>query len=117
MATITPAVKRTTDGVPYVLWETVKTGDTINKFALTDQWGLAGSVQIFGTFGGATVKLQQSNDGATWFDIKDLYSTTISATANAIFEITCSAAYFRPAITGGAGDDVDVILVLRGLYR
>jgi len=116
MATVTPVVKRTAEGVPYVLWEAVATGDTINKFALPEQWGLAGSIQISGTFGGATVKLQHSNDGTTWFDAKDLQATDVSATANAIFEVSISSAYFRIASSGGSGDDVDVILVLRGLY-
>ena len=115
MATVSPVVKRTAEGVPYVLWETIVTGDTINRFALPEPWGRAASVQISGTFGGATVKLQQSNDGATWFDMKDIYGTAVSATSNAIFEIVASAAYLRPSIASGSANDVDVILVLRGL--
>lgn len=116
MADVTPVVRRTAEKIPYVIWEAAATGDTINKFALPEQWGLAGSVQISGTFGGATVKLQHSNDGVTWFDAKDLQGNTVSATAAAIFEVSISSAYFRVASSGGTADDVDVILVLRGLY-
>lgn len=116
MGTITPVVKRTTEQIPYVIWEDIVTGDTINRFALTEQWGLAGSVQISGTFGGATVKLQHSNDGSNWFDAKDIFGVTVSATAAAIFEVSLSSAYFRPAIASGSANAVDVILVLRGLY-
>lgn len=116
MATITPEVRRTSEGIPYVIWENAATGDTINRFALPEQWGLAGSVQISGTFGGATAKLQHSNDGTNWFDAKDLQGNDVSATAAAIFEVSISSAYFRVATSGGTGDAVDVIIVLRGLY-
>lgn len=116
MATVSPVIKGTTEGIPYLIWEELATGDTINAFALTEQWGLAGAVQISGTFGGATVKLQHSNDGTTWFDAKDVLGNTVTATANAIFEVSLSSAYFRPAIASGSGNDVDVRIVLRGLY-
>jgi len=114
MATVSPVVKRTTEGVPYVIWEGIVTGDTLDAFALPEPWGLASSVQVSGTFGGATVKLQQSNDSSTFLDIKDVHGTTVSATAAAIFELSLSAAYLRPAIASGSANDVDVILVLRG---
>jgi hypothetical protein len=55
-----------------------------------------------------------SNDGTTYFDMKDLAGTTISATANALFEFTTSAMYLRPVISGGAANAVDVTVVLRG---
>lgn len=115
MATVPPTITPS-GGVPRVVWSGIVTGDTINAFTLTEQWGLAGSVQISGTFGGATVKLQHSNDGTTWFDAYDLNNTAVSATANAIFEISLSSVYFRPAISGGSANTVNVILVLRGLY-
>ena len=116
MATVSPTVKRTAEGIPYVIWEAIATGDTIEAFALPEQWGLAGSIQLSGTFGGATVKLQHGNDGTTWFDAVDINNTGVSATANAIFEISLSSAYFTVDIASGSGNDVDVIMVLRGLY-
>lgn len=116
MGTVSPVVKGTPEKIPYVIWETVVTGDTINAFALTEQWGLAGSVQISGTFGGATVKLQHSNDGVVWFDAKDVLGNTVTATTNAIFEVSLSSAYFRPSIASGSANDVDIRIVLRGLY-
>lgn len=116
MADISP-VRSIVDGVPTVRWDDISTTtDTPLKFTVTEQWGLAGSVQFAGTFGGATAKLQMSNDGTNWVDIKDLQGTAISATSTAMFEFTCSAAYIRPAVSGGSGDNIDVILVLRGLY-
>lgn len=116
MPDISP-VRSIVDGVPTVRWDAITTStDTPLKFAVTEQWGLAGSVQFAGTFGGSTVTLQMSNDGTNWVDIKDLQGITVSATATAMFEFTCSAAYIRPSVTGGSANNVDVILVLRGLY-
>lgn len=116
MADISPT-KSIVDGVPTVRWDDISTTtDTPLKFTITEQWGLAGSVQFVGTFGGATVVLQMSNDGTNWVSIKDLLGNAVSATAAAMFEFTCSAAYIKPDVSGGAADNIDVILVLRGLY-
>jgi hypothetical protein len=116
MADISP-VRSIVDGVPTVRWDDISTTtDTPLKFTVTEQWGLAGSVQFAGTFGGSTVTLQMSNDGTNWVDIKDLQGNTISATATTMFEFTCSAAYIKPNVTGGSANNVDVIIVLRGLY-
>jgi len=114
MATVSPVFDNTVTKVPRVIWEALATGDTVNAFTTLQQFGLAASVQISGTFGGATVTLQHSNDGATWFTAKDLQNTDVSVTANGIFELSLSSVYLRPAISGGTGDDIDVILVLRG---
>jgi hypothetical protein len=46
--------------------------------------------------------------------MKDLGASALEATANAFFEFTTAAVYLRPAISGGTGDDVDVIVCLRG---
>lgn len=117
MATVSPAfdfVSAQAAKVPRVTWADCATGDTINAFAISSQAAIAGAVQFAGTFGGATVKLQASNDGTTFFDVDDLAGTAISTGAAALFEFTSAAMYLRPAITGGTGDAVDVIMVLRG---
>ena len=114
MATVSPVLSNAIPHVPRVIWEALATGDTVNGFTSRQQFGLAASVQISGTFGGATVLLEHSNDGVTWFTAKDLQNTDVSVTADGIFELSLSSVYLRPAISGGTGDDVDVILVLRG---
>jgi len=114
MATVSPVLSRTAEGVPYLLWENVATGDTLQPYAVHARLGLDASVQFAGTFGSATVKLQQSNDNAAYFDMKDTAGTTVSATAAALFNFSSAAVYLRPAITGGTGDAVDIYLVLRG---
>jgi hypothetical protein len=114
MAVISPVLSRTTEGIPYLIWDNAATADTEIAYALLNRLGTDGAVSFTGTFGGATVKLQASNDGTNFFDMKDKSGTTISATAGALFTFDTSAAYIRPAITGGTGDSIDIIVVLRG---
>lgn len=114
MPTITPALNTTIPGVPRVIWDGMVTGDTINAFTLQQQFGLAASVQVVGTFGGATVTLQVSNDGTNWATARDVLGNLISFTAAGYAEMSVSAAYIRFAIAGGAANDIDAIVVLRG---
>ena len=117
MATVSPAfdfVQAQAAKVPRVTWEALATGDTIVGLPVASQAAIAGAVQFKGTFGGATIGLQSSNDGTTYFDVKDLGGTVISATAAAMFEFTIAAMYIRPVISGGTGDDIDVVMILRG---
>lgn len=115
MATIDPKFDTTIPGVPRVIWEGAVTGDTLNPFTLKQQYGLAGSVQAVGTFGGATVGIQISNDGTNWATPKDIQSNDIAMTAaTGYHELSLSGAYIRPTLTSGSGNDIDIILVLRG---
>ncbi len=41
-------------------------------------------------------------------------STAITTTALAMFNLSTSALYLRPCISGGTADAVDVILAMRG---
>lgn len=117
MAIVSPAfdfVTAQAAKVPRVTWADIVTGDTITTLPVAAQAAVAGAVQFGGTFGGATVKLQVSNDGVTYFDMKDLVGTTISATANALFDFTTSAMFLCPVVTSGSGNAIDVTVVLRG---
>lgn len=117
MATVSPVFSHVTaqaQTITRTLWENIATGDTVNSFGVPGQAAVAGCIQFSGTFGGATIKLQVSNDNVTFFDMKDLVGNPISATAAAFFEFTSAGVYFRPAVSGGTGDAVDAILVLRG---
>jgi len=117
MPTINPKLDMTVSGVPRVIWEGAATGDTLTPFVLQQQYGLAGSLQAVGTFGGATIGLQVSNDGTNWATAKDLGGNNVTTTTAAgYFEISLSGAYIRPTITGGSGNDIDIIVVLRGSH-
>lgn len=113
MATVSPVVNLSITDAPRYVWEALATGDTINALKLSGTGARRAAVQIFGTFGGATVKMQVSNDGSNFYDIKDIHNTAVSTGAAAVFEFTSSAVYIKPVISGGTGDDVDVILFMR----
>lgn len=117
MATVSPAfdfVQAQSVKIPRTVWADIVTGDTIVAFPVAAQAAVAGAVQFDGTFGGATVGLQASNDGTTFFDMKDLGGTVVSASSAGLFEFTTAAAYIRPVVTGGSANAIDVIVVLRG---
>jgi hypothetical protein len=113
MATVSPVVNLSITDAPRYVWEALATGDTINALKLSGTGARRAAVQIFGTFGSATVKMQVSNDGSNFYDIKDIHNTAVSTGAAAVFEFTSSAVYIKPAISGGTGDNVDVILFMR----
>lgn len=113
MATVSPAPSiPSASNIPVLTWTGVSTADTMTPVVVRK--GSSGAVQMTGTWGSATVKLQGSLDGTTYFDLKDASGTTISATSNAYFQFTTSAVYLKPASSGGTADNVDVVLVLRG---
>ena len=117
MATVSPIfdfVQAQAAKVPRITWPAIVTNDTITPLPIAAQAAVAGSVQFSGTFGGATVGLQVSNDGTTFFNMKDLGGTEISATTAALFEFTTAAMYIRPVVTGGAANSINAVVVLRG---
>jgi hypothetical protein len=114
--TVSPRVSLTgvPDSVPRLVWENIEPGDTIEPLLVKRQFGFVGCIQLSGTWGGASVALEQSNDALTWFQALDPLGNMIDASSNAMFEFSLAAAYLKPKITGGVGTDVDVIIVLRG---
>ena len=111
--TVSPVINLDIADAPRHVWADLATGDTINALKLTGAGARRAAVQIAGTFGSATIKIQTSNDGTNFADIKDIHNTAVSATAAAIFEITSAAVYIKPAISGGTGDSVNVTLFMR----
>ena len=114
MATVNHKTDGPVSTAHMVTWTAIATGDTIVEYAIPEEYGVVGCSQITGTFGGATVAIQVSNDATTWFNLVDLQGVEISATANDFADFTTAAVYIRPAISGGTGDDVDVCLSFRG---
>jgi hypothetical protein len=56
------------------------------------------TVYVWGTFGGATVKVQVSPDGANWFDLSN-YSFSAIGCEN----IDAATAFYRLYVTGASG--------------
>jgi len=95
-----------------ITWSDVSTGGTPEAVTVNPPKAVAATLQISGTFGGATAKLQASNDGSTYFDITDTQGNAVSATADAMFEVTTKAVYLKPTVTGGTSDAVTFILAV-----
>lgn len=114
MATINPSTDGPISTARVVTWSGAATGDTLTAYAIPEEYGAIGSVQITGTFGGATVAMEVSNDATTWFALNDLSNTAISVTANGFSEFSTAAIYIRPAISGGTSDSLTVRVAFRG---
>jgi len=116
MPLIAPSLNSAIKGVPRVIWSGIAAGDTFTAFTLTQQYGLAASVQVVGTFSSSTVALEVSNDGTNWVPARGLDTSNITFTGAGYREFSLCAAYVRPSITGGTGSGLSVIMVLRGSY-
>jgi hypothetical protein len=66
-----------------------------------------------GTWGGATLTLQGSNDGTNWFPLTKFASSTAATfTADGIVTTNEAPLYVRPNLTvAGAGATINVVLV------
>lgn len=73
------------------------------------------SVQVIGTFNGATVAVQGSNDeGTTYATMNDAFGAAATFTAAAIKQITEVCGFLRPSTSGGGGSqDLDVVMICR----
>ena len=112
---LTQTPTRPVDGVQLWTYDNLDTADSSPfKIKPGGTEPIAGCMQAFGTFGGGTVKLQGSNDGTNWVDLNDVTGTAIGITAAGGAEFTTSFLYIRPLVTGGSGDDIDVLILLRG---
>lgn len=72
-------------------------------------------VQVAGTFDGATVAVQGSNDGTNWETLRDPLGNALTFTAEGLRGVLEVPRYVRPEVSGGgASTDVNVVLFVRG---
>lgn len=116
MATITATSTRVTDGgvtdVYLIQWPLMGNADTGTAVQMSG--GGSRSVQIEGTFGGATVVLQGSNDGTNYESLTDPQGNAISKTSAALEAIEELTRYVRAVTSGGTGTSVTVSLLIKG---
>jgi hypothetical protein len=109
------STSRPVSGCDLFTYDNLDTADTAPGTVLSSGTAPAiGSIQVVGTFGGASVALQGSNDGTNWVGLSDRAGTAIAITAAGGSEFSTSYVYLRPLATGGTGDDLDVFIALRG---
>lgn len=99
-------------GLTTVTWETLTEADTAGAYFMVNG-PKRGCVTVTGTFGGATVVLQGSNDGTNWVTLTDLAGSAISVSAAGIAEFSTACMYVRASAGSGTGQDVDIIMALR----
>ena len=114
MATISPTTVEEQIRAAAYRWTDYSTADTATPIKLQNMQGLAGSVQVTGTFGGATITLQVSNDGTNYTTLSDSTAAAISLTAAGMREFSTAALWLKPTSSGGTADNVTVTVVLRG---
>ena len=118
MATIDGKRTGTPGGTFHIKWETMT--ETDNVGSKTSIPGAADrSIHVLGTIGGATVLIEGSNvlspsADTDWWTLHDENGDLLSFTsADDGHGISENSLHIRPRITGGAGTDVDVILLSR----
>ncbi len=87
-------------------------GQPLQRLDLADR-----SVQVAGTFAGATVVLEGSNDGANWFTLSSPSGAALSFAAAGLMQVNVPAAFVRPHVTAGSGASLTVTLTARRTMR
>ena len=92
-----------------ITWEAMgddDTGTSIEVYSYPDK-----TIQFSGTWGGATVILQGSQDGTTWKTLVDSSGIALSFTVDSDIKlIRDNPRFLRASSSGGSGTDVDVII-------
>lgn len=73
------------------------------------------TVQVFGTFGGATVTIEGTleNVPINWSQLNDAQGDPIAITAARIEAVVELVRQIRPKVTGGTGTSVTVMMLMR----
>lgn len=114
MATIVPTTVEEQVRAAAYRWTDYSTADTSSPIKVQNMQGLAGSVQVTGTFGGASIALQVSNDGTNFVTLKDIAGVDISLNTAGLREFSTASLFLKPTSSGGTADNVTVTVVLRG---
>lgn len=73
-------------------------GDSLPFSQYTDK-----SVQVTGTFGGATLRVEGSNNGTDWAVLTDPQGNDLLITSAKVEMVTEATLYTRPKVSGGDG--------------
>jgi hypothetical protein len=87
-------------------------GQPLQRVDLSDR-----SVLVAGTFAGATIVLEGSNDGANWFTLASPSGAALSFTAAGLMQVNLPVAFVRPHVTLGSGASLTVTMTARRTFR
>lgn len=114
MANVNPTHDRNSvNGVTLVTWA-LAGADTGLPWSINYAADL--TVQVSGTFGGATAVLEGSNDGTNWATLNAVVGTNTSFTSAGIRKAAEMPAYIRAVTSGGTGSAVSVTVAIHALY-
>lgn len=109
----------------YMTWAGLNTTDTDGQ-PLQFAGHADKTVHVFGTFGGASVSFQASNDprvltdpgNAAWFTMDDINGLPMTYSSNGGDMLVLNPRFTRPVLTGGNGTtDITVIICCKSPVR
>lgn len=90
-------------------------GDSDTFTALPMQSGFnARSIQVEGTFGGATITIKGSNDGTNYETIRDLQGNNLTFAAAGLKGIQEVVGFIQPSTASGSGSSLTVTMLING---
>lgn len=104
MATIVPVTTfpfETSRDVAITTWDNMLAGDDgepVRLAVYSDR-----TIQVSGTFGGASVTIGGSNDGVTYHALADAQGNALTLTSGALKAIIELPVYLKPRVFGGDG--------------
>jgi len=114
MATIYPTTTfpyETSVDVAVTTWASMQAdddGEPVRLAVFSDR-----SIQVAGTFGGASVTIGGSNDGVTYHALSDPKGDALTLTAAALHQIVELPIWIKPRIFGGDGT-TDLTVIMAG---
>lgn len=113
MAAIKPTVTdvsiRGNESTYTVVWTPVTEADTCVAVQMPEYADR--SIQVSGTFGGASVAVQGSNDGTNFAALRDPSSTTIAITTAGIRAVLENTYQTKPVATGGTSQSLTIAML------
>lgn len=108
MATVQGAWEQSADRTATVIWTGVTEADTGAAAQMPhfpDK-----SVQVAGTFGGGTFRIEGSNDGSNYAVLHDPQGNALDITSAGIKMVAENCRYIRPRATAGSSASVTVAI-------
>jgi hypothetical protein len=87
-------------------------GQPLQRIDLSDR-----TVQVTGTFASATIVLEGSNDGVSYFTLSSPSGTALSFTAAGLTPVNQPVAFMRPRVTAGSGASLTATMTARRSLR
>lgn len=96
-------------------WATMVQGDDGDPIPIdTLVQYLDRTFQVTGTFGGASLVIEGTNDGTNWATLSDPNGVALSITSAGIYQVIQVTLKMRPRVSGGGGStSLDVTGLLR----